>query len=74
MESFLNGAVMIEAGLLSVLLALWITWLALRGLFHGCSMSLQPAMKAAGGTNRATRRAALGATSRASNPAIPSRL
>jgi len=34
MESFMNGAVMIEAGLLSVLLALWMTWLALSGLFQ----------------------------------------
>ncbi len=33
METFMSGAMMIEAGLLSILLALWMTWLALRGLF-----------------------------------------
>lgn len=72
MESFLNGTVMIEAGLLSVLLALWITWLALRGLFHGCALSLQPAMKTAAGANVATRRVSLAARSRESNLRIPS--
>jgi hypothetical protein len=33
METFMSGAMMIEAGLLSVLLAVWMTWLGLRGLF-----------------------------------------
>jgi hypothetical protein len=34
METFMNAAVVIEAALLSSLLAVWITWLALRGLFE----------------------------------------
>jgi hypothetical protein len=34
MESFMNGAVLIEATLLSFLLGLWITWVGLRGLFR----------------------------------------
>lgn len=34
METFMNGAMVVEGALFSVLLALWITWLALRGLFR----------------------------------------
>lgn len=34
MEAFMNGVMVIEAGLLSCLLAVWMTWLALRGLFE----------------------------------------
>jgi hypothetical protein len=34
MENFMNGAMVIEAALLSFLLALWITWMGLRGLFR----------------------------------------
>ena len=34
METFMNGAMVVEATLLSILLALWITWLGLRGLFR----------------------------------------
>ena len=34
MESFMNGAMVVEAGLLSFLLALWMTWLGLRGIFR----------------------------------------
>jgi hypothetical protein len=34
METFMNGAMLIEATLLSFLLALWMTWLGLRGLFQ----------------------------------------
>jgi hypothetical protein len=34
MEAFMNGAVLIETMLLSVLLALWVTWIGLRGLFR----------------------------------------
>ncbi len=34
METFMNGAMVIEATLLSFLLALWITWMGLRGLFR----------------------------------------
>jgi hypothetical protein len=33
MEAFIGGMILIEAVLISTLLALWITWLALRGLF-----------------------------------------
>jgi hypothetical protein len=32
METFLSEAVVLEAALVSVLLALWMTWLGLRGL------------------------------------------
>jgi hypothetical protein len=34
METFTSGAIVIEAALLSFVLALWITWLGLRGLFR----------------------------------------
>jgi hypothetical protein len=34
METFMSGAIVIEVALLSFLLALWMTWLALRGLFR----------------------------------------
>jgi hypothetical protein len=34
METFMNGAMVIEAALLSFLLALWMTWTGLRGLFQ----------------------------------------
>jgi hypothetical protein len=33
METFMSSAMVIEAALLSFLLALWMTWLTLRGLF-----------------------------------------
>lgn len=33
MEALLNGSILIEAVLLSFLLALWMMWLSLRGLF-----------------------------------------
>jgi hypothetical protein len=33
MEAFISGMILIEAVLVSTLLALWLTWLALRGLF-----------------------------------------
>lgn len=33
MQTFLSEAVVLDAVLISVLLALWITWFALRGLF-----------------------------------------
>jgi hypothetical protein len=46
MENFMGGAVVTEATLASFLLALWITWLVLRGFFR-----LIPAV------NRATARA-----------------
>jgi hypothetical protein len=34
METFMSGAMVVEGALLSFLVALWITWLALRGLFR----------------------------------------
>jgi hypothetical protein len=34
METFMNGAIVIEGTLLSFLVALWMTWLGLRGLFR----------------------------------------
>jgi hypothetical protein len=34
METFMGGAMMIETALLSFLLALWISWLGMRGLFR----------------------------------------
>jgi hypothetical protein len=40
MDAFLNGATLIEATLLSILLGLWITWIGLSGLFR-----LMPAAK-----------------------------
>jgi hypothetical protein len=34
METFMSAVMVIEAALLSSLLAVWMTWLALRGLFE----------------------------------------
>ena len=34
MGNFMSGAMVIEGALLSFLLALWMTWLGLRGLFR----------------------------------------
>jgi hypothetical protein len=34
MESWMSGAMLIEATMLSVLVALWIAWMSLRGLFR----------------------------------------
>jgi hypothetical protein len=34
MESLMNGAILIQATLLSFLLGLWVTWIGLRGLFR----------------------------------------
>ena len=34
MESLMSGAMLIEATMLSFLVALWITWMSLRGLFR----------------------------------------
>lgn len=33
MQTFMSEAIVLDAVLISVLLALWITWFALRGLF-----------------------------------------
>ena len=59
MNTFMSGAMMIEAGLFSILLALWITWLALRGLFlmmPGNSRAEQPVRINAGGLEGNRRR------------------
>lgn len=34
METFMSAVMVVEAALLSSLLAVWMTWLALRGLFE----------------------------------------
>jgi hypothetical protein len=34
METWMSGATVIEAGMLSFLLALWFAWMSLRGLFR----------------------------------------
>ncbi len=34
METFMNGAIVVEAALLSFFLALWLTWLSLRSLIR----------------------------------------
>ena len=34
METFMNGATVAEGALLSFLLALWMAWMVLRGLFR----------------------------------------
>ena len=51
MESVMAGAVVVETALLSILMALWISWLGLRGLFQ-----LMP------GTNRTPETARVGNT------------
>ena len=47
METFENGAMLIEAVLMSFLVALWVTWMSLRGLFL-----MMPARKAAAASTR----------------------
>ena len=42
MESLMNGAIVIEAALLSFFLALWITWLAMNGLFRLMPVTARP--------------------------------
>jgi hypothetical protein len=34
METWMSGAILIEATMLSFLMALWIAWMTLRGLFR----------------------------------------
>jgi len=34
METFMNGAMVVEAALISFLLALWVAWMLLSGLFR----------------------------------------
>ena len=43
METFMSGAMVIEGALLSFLLALWTTWLGLRGLFRLMPATSSPA-------------------------------
>jgi len=43
METFISGAMVIEAALLSFLLALWMTWTCLRGLFRLMPATSRPA-------------------------------
>ena len=50
MGTFMSGAMLIEGALLSFLVALWMTWLGLRGLFRlmpATSQFVQPARFAA---------------------------
>lgn len=42
METFMNGAMVIEGALLSFLLSLWMTWIGLRGLFRLLSATSSP--------------------------------
>ncbi len=43
MENFMRGAIVIEVGLLSFLLALWMAWIGLRGMFRLMLLSSRPA-------------------------------
>lgn len=42
MQTFLSEAIVLDAALISVLLAGWITWIALRGLFWLLSATSRP--------------------------------
>lgn len=42
METFMGGAMVVEATLLSFLLALWMTWMGLRGLFRLIPLTSSP--------------------------------
>jgi len=42
METFMSGAMVVEGALLSFLLALWMTWLGLRGLFRLMPATVRP--------------------------------
>jgi len=58
MESFMGGAMLVEAAVLSFLLALWMTWLGLRGLFvlmPATSRAVQP-VRFAGKSREGNRR------------------
>jgi len=43
MELLMNGAMLVEAVLVSFLLALWLTWLAMRGVFCLMPVTVRPA-------------------------------
>jgi hypothetical protein len=57
MESFMDGATLVEATLLSFFLALWVTWMGLRGLFR-----LMPGGRLEVVPTRVVRRQGAGAT------------
>jgi len=42
METFMNSAMVVEGALLSFLLALWMTWLGLNGLFRLLPATVRP--------------------------------
>jgi hypothetical protein len=44
MQTFLSEAIVLDAALISVLLALWITWFGLRGLFWLLSAVNRPTL------------------------------
>ena len=44
METFINGAMVVEGALLSFLLGLWMTWLGLSGLFRLMLGTRRPAV------------------------------
>ncbi len=46
MQTFLSEAIVLDAALISVLLAGWITWFALRGLFWLLSAASRPTLNA----------------------------
>jgi len=61
METFMGAVMVVEAGLLSTLLAVWMTWLALRGLFElmpATKSHAQPVRFQAGPQNRIRSRSA----------------
>ena len=43
METFMSGAMLVNAALLSFLLALWMTWLGLSSLFRLMPLTNRPA-------------------------------
>jgi hypothetical protein len=43
METFINGAMVIDVAVISVLVALWMTWMGLRGLFSLMPVTAQAA-------------------------------
>jgi len=48
METFMSGVMVIEGALLSFLLALWMTWIGLRGLFRLMPATSSPATRHVG--------------------------
>jgi hypothetical protein len=50
METWMSGAMVIEAAMLSFMMALWISWMSLRGLFRlltGAKLHAIPILAAA---------------------------